>query len=1401
MTQAITSNQINSLQQSVQSGGVGAAVQAYGSLYNQGYNYAGWAGGVATGDTISGQAALSYVQGTALLGMGGDQCRNLTQQQIDKIRTDMAIQTLDKYKDIADNNGGVLDRDLTYNETKQVHDNVFNDNGLSLDNWTLNTPMELIREGYGDQAVDRLWEQIRDTGGDGADATNINLMLYIFMMGARDSQNIEVQRRAEEWLNQFDVSVWADIVVNFVSTNFNAALNFIQRYDPLALDLDGDGVETVSANTGITFDFDSDGLKTGTGWVKGDDGFLVLDRNANGTIENGGELFGIDTIKSSGQKATDGFDALSDLDSNTDGVFDSQDAEFANVRVWQDLNQDGVSQAHEIKSLAEHKIVAINLDSTSTNQNSNGNLISAVGTFVRGDGSESSVNGNLSQAANLDLASNPFYRQFTDRIALDLVAKGLPDMQGSGAVRDLREASMLNPELKGALAEYASAQTRQEQLGLLDRVLAEWAESSGYRTFDQRVTALNSDAARFVFSYSWEKPQGTDLAAGSTGGSGSGSGSISIGEGQSSGPTAAQLEQKALLEKIKILEVFNSQHFFNFSSTQRTNASGERTIDALIGSGSMRGGSGSFGGSIVMGTTTHYITEAHLGVNATQAQFLNSAYEALRESVYQGLLLQTRLQPYMAEIGLSFSVDGMVLDYSDVTQLLEQTHQSNPVKASVDLFELITAVKGPLDQWSATLGGWVSQLDAGQQQAFKQQLGGASSIVSGGVAADSLATGSGSDFVFGKEGNDTLQGNQGNDYLDGGAGSDRLYGGDGADVLLGGGDDDQLYGGAGKDILSGGTGNDHLDGGEGSDTYLFGIGSGNDTIGSYDRSVGRFDIVLLSEGLGKEDVQLSRQGNDLVIKLKSHSDTLRVSHFFNQDAAGGYQIDQIQFSGGQSWSLEEIKQIVMQPAEGLTQLHGYESADLIQGSDIGEFINGYGGNDTLAGGGGDDRLDGGAGNDVLDGGTGNDNLSGGAGSDTYVFGPGSGHDVVNNYDTSAGRLDRILLATGVTPQDVTLRRSGGDLVLRLNNGQDSIRVQTFFHQDGAGGYQIDRIDFADGTQWGVATIKQMVLQSTDGADQLTGYAMGDVIDGGIGDDRIDGLEGDDTLVGGIGDDWLSGGAGNDVLRGGGGNDHVYGGAGSDTYLFGRGDGHDRISNYDLTVGRMDVIQLAEGIAQSDIRLTQSTNGNLILTIRDTGDTVSVDSFFANDAKTGYTIDRISFADGSFWDLEQIKQQVLQPTDGADTLYGYATNDLINGGAGNDTLIGNQGNDHLSGGEGNDRLEGGEGNDTLDGGAGNDYLTGGEGSDTYVFGRGYGQDVVNNFDRSPGSEDVIQLAADVLPADVRLTRLQNKLILSIQGSEDTLTVEHFLKVTLRMVIRLIELFSPMGLPGMSRRSNS
>ena len=140
--------------------------------------------------------------------------------------------------------------------------------------------------------------------------------------------------------------------------------------DPLTLDLDGDGIETVGINTNnpILFDHDADGVKTATGWIKGDDGLLVLDRNNNGTIDNGRELFGDSTQLSSGGNAADGFAALADLNSNGDGVIDGADAQFANLRVWRDLNQDGISQANELSTLEQQNIASISLTTTQNNQ-------------------------------------------------------------------------------------------------------------------------------------------------------------------------------------------------------------------------------------------------------------------------------------------------------------------------------------------------------------------------------------------------------------------------------------------------------------------------------------------------------------------------------------------------------------------------------------------------------------------------------------------------------------------------------------------------------------------------------------------------------------------------------------------------------------------------------------------------------------------------------------------------------------------------------------------------------------------------------------------------------------------------------------------------------------------------
>ena len=232
------------------------------------------------------------------------------------------------------------------------------------------------------------------------------------------------------------------------------------RRDPLTFDLDGDGLETtaIAATNPILFDHDGDGVKNGTGWVKPDDGFLVRDVNGNGSIDNGRELFGDSTILTSGaragQNALDGFDALSDLDSianggNADGKISNLDTQFSNLRIWRDLNQDGISQmgdsvtglGRELFTLTELGIASINIAKTSNSQTlSNGNQIADIGSYTKTDGSQAAVGEVTGNLADINLASDTFHRSFPNMLDTTSVAT-LPDMQGSGAVRDLRDAA------------------------------------------------------------------------------------------------------------------------------------------------------------------------------------------------------------------------------------------------------------------------------------------------------------------------------------------------------------------------------------------------------------------------------------------------------------------------------------------------------------------------------------------------------------------------------------------------------------------------------------------------------------------------------------------------------------------------------------------------------------------------------------------------------------------------------------------------------------------------------------------------------------------------------------------------------------------------------------------------
>ncbi|WP_367154194.1 hypothetical protein [Methylomonas sp. HYX-M1] len=243
--------------------------------------------------------------------------------------------------------------------------------------------------------------------------------------------------------------------------------------------MDNDGLETTGIDTAnpIYFDHDADGVKTATGWVSADDAFLVLDKNANGSIDNGRELFGDAFVKNNGHLASDGFDALSDLDSNGDGVVDASDTQFANLRLWRDLNQDGVSQTNELFTLGSLNIAAITVGSTEHSQIlANGNQLADIGSFVKTDGSSGTlgeVSGNL---GDINLVQDTFHSQFNDHLDTSAVAT-LPDMQGAGQVRDLREAASLSPTLAGLLQQFA-ASDRSGQQALLDAIVKAWSDTS-----------------------------------------------------------------------------------------------------------------------------------------------------------------------------------------------------------------------------------------------------------------------------------------------------------------------------------------------------------------------------------------------------------------------------------------------------------------------------------------------------------------------------------------------------------------------------------------------------------------------------------------------------------------------------------------------------------------------------------------------------------------------------------------------------------------------------------------------------------------------------------------------------------------------------------------------------------
>ncbi|MFC0035610.1 calcium-binding protein [Cardiobacterium valvarum] len=1150
---------------------------------------------------------------------------------------------------------------------------------------------------------------------------------------------------------------------------------FFHKVDPLALDLNGNGIETLAANghDGAMFDHERSGIRTATGWVHGNDGILVHDRNGDGKINDGSEIFGDNTPLKSGKTAAHGFAALAELDENGDGKVDAADSAFKKLGVWRDLNHNGISEEGELFTLKDLRIKSLNLGYRQADKDlGNGNTLAEVGSYTDEDGNEHIM-------GDLQLSADRFHSRFSDRIPLTDEQRREVNLRGSGRLRDLREAAAQSSELAEVLQQYKNAATKEEQLALRHKLLKAWADTDKRRDPNIKISADFTSAGQ------QDRRRGIGL-------------------------TPSQIEHMNEIMMMDFWELIGQP-----DPTGQKQAELNRRIailDAFTGTRS---------------PNLYYFSKK-------EAQHIvdtvNDTYERLADSLYDGLLFQTRLRPYLDAMRLRMNEKGEYsIDYSGVSALFAEIHRKNPGKVFTDLGELLA--KGNADGKNTAMAPLAEQFvqyiaEAAQNGTFAQYADvlGKKNLETlghriGGDGNDTLGGNDSANYLAGGAGHDTLEGHGGNDILNGGTGNDSLNGGEGNDTLNGGEGDDTLNGGAGHDTLDGGTGNDSLNGGSyESDTYLFRAGHGKDVVSDYTSKDEQADTLRFN-GAKAQDAVFSRDGWNLNIKAYGSEDQVTVKDYFYSDSYSRYNF---QFDDSTLGAADLAARVfTLNGTDSDDQLTGRATADIINGGAGHDTLEGHGGNDvldggtgndnlnggegddTLNGGEGDDTLNGGAGHDTLDGGTGNDSLNGGSyESDTYLFRAGHGKDVVSDYTSKDEQADTLRF-NGAKAQDAVFSRDGWNLNIKAYGSEDQVTVKDYFYSDSYSRYHFQ---FDDSTL-GAADLAARVftLNGTDGNDQLTGRATADIINGGAGHDTLEGHggndvlnggtgndslnggEGDDTLNGGEGDDTLNGGAGHDTLDGGTGNDSLNGGSyGSDTYLFRAGHGKDVVSDYASKDEQADTLRFNGAKAQDAVF---SRDGwNLNIKAYGSEDQVTVKDYFYSDSYSRY---HFQFDDSTLGAADLAARVfTLNGTDGNDQLTGRATADIINGGAGHDTLEGHGGNDVLNGGTGNDSLNGGEGDDTLNGGEGDDTLNGGAGhdtldggtgndslnggsyeSDTYLFRAGHGKDVVSDYTSKDEQADTLRFNG-AKAQDAVFSRDGWNLNIKAYGSEDQVTVKDY-----------------------------
>jgi Ca2+-binding RTX toxin-like protein len=766
-------------------------------------------------------------------------------------------------------------------------------------------------------------------------------------------------------------------------------------------------------------------------------------------------------------------------------------------------------------------------------------------------------------------------------------------------------------------------------------------------------------------------------------------------------------QQDSIERLLKTLEAFNGRDFAPIATN-----SGSTTL-VSFNTSPPAGSSGTGGFVLDINNPVMYNMEQ------ARLNLLNQSYNSLVASVYDALILQTRLKPYLDSISLTLTDSGIGLDFSVLDSLLASQHAINANTAVGDLLELRRLMGDKLEAagWDglALLVDW-AVTDASDPAVLSTL---AEFGYSGGIHTDAAGQ------VDGGNANDVVAG-QAYDPVTG-SGQD----------LMGNGGNDLLLGGAGNDSLSGGTGNDLLHGGAGNDTYRFNLGDGSDTIIEMTGDTG-IDAIVFGTGILAGDLDISRDGDNLMFAHVNGKDHLVIANWFN-GLADAQRFDNITF------------------ADGSILQH-----DALQlGSSGNDTLIGTSNSHILMGGGGDDILIS-DGNDWLNGGSGADSMTGSIGDDIYVVDnsgdivielEGEGIDTVDaraSYTLAANMENLRLVGTANlsgtgNELDNVITGNSGDNLLQGMEGNDTLIGN-------AGNDTLDGGAGSDIMLGGTGNDTYVVDNLTDTVAEQAGQGMDTIVSPfdytlGASVENLTLTEGsaltgtgnelDNTIIGNSNDNTLTGLAGNDTLDGGAGADILIGGTGNDTYVV------DSLADQtvELAAEGVDTVksnltwELGDNLDNLTLTGTSAIDGtgnvldNVIigniadntLTSLEGNDTLNggagVNMLIGGTGNDTYVVDNSGDAviENSGEGVDQVKSNITYTlTDNVEnlTLTG-AGNTSATGNTLNNVLTGNTGDNPLYGMAGNDSLSGDLGNDLLDGGAGADAMAGKAGDDIYV----------------------------------------------------------------------------------------